>query len=288
MESVIPTRIPVANGQTEKLEQQAYVGVEVIPVEQERSIWSKTESILLKDGEKILEADKDYKVTYKNTAKVAGKTDAKAPAMVIKGMGNYTGTKTITYSIIPKEITDPTISITMIPAKSGSGQMPKITLQDGTKKMKAGKDYEADFVAGDTGTIVIRGMGSYQGTTEPITVNSHVHKISKAKFYRMENGREVPIGKVSYTGLSHRPELIVKYDINQDGTPDTLKPYDESTKTGDYIVTGYGNNLRPGTNKGTITIKGMGEFGGTVTLKFTIQPKAMQWYVNFLNFLHIN
>ena len=54
MESVIPTRIPVANGQTEKLEQQAYVGVEVIPVEQERSIWSKTESILLRDGEKIV------------------------------------------------------------------------------------------------------------------------------------------------------------------------------------------------------------------------------------------
>ena len=80
-----------------------------------------------------------------------------------------------------------------------------------------------------------------------------------------------------YLRLDSRPELIVKYDINQDGTPDTLKPYDESTKTGDYIVTGYGNNLRPGTNKGTITIKGMGEFGGTVTLKFTIQPKAMQW-----------
>ncbi len=53
-ESLIPTRITVANGQTDKLEQQAYVGVEVIPVEQEKSIWTKTESILLKDGEKVV------------------------------------------------------------------------------------------------------------------------------------------------------------------------------------------------------------------------------------------
>lgn len=47
----IPTRIPVSNGQTGVLGQQAYVGVEVVPVEQEGDRWTKAENVLLKDGE---------------------------------------------------------------------------------------------------------------------------------------------------------------------------------------------------------------------------------------------
>ena len=50
-ENGIPTRIPVINGQTREMGQQAYVGMEVVNAEAEGDIWSKTDNVLLKDGE---------------------------------------------------------------------------------------------------------------------------------------------------------------------------------------------------------------------------------------------
>ncbi len=63
----IPTRIPVSNGQTGVLGQQAYVGVEVVPVEQEGDSWTKAENVLLKDGEWV---QFDYQLPEKLEAPV--------------------------------------------------------------------------------------------------------------------------------------------------------------------------------------------------------------------------
>lgn len=58
-ESVIPSKISVINGQTDKLWQQAYVGLELVSVEQEGKLWPKAETVLLKDGEQV---QFDYKL----------------------------------------------------------------------------------------------------------------------------------------------------------------------------------------------------------------------------------
>ena len=52
-EGRIPDEIPVINGQTLLLGQQAYVGVEVIATEQEGDFLLKSESVLLKKGEQV-------------------------------------------------------------------------------------------------------------------------------------------------------------------------------------------------------------------------------------------
>lgn len=66
-ESNIPLRISVMNGQTDGLGQQAYVEVEVVPVEQEGSLWPKSETVLLKDGEQV---QFDYQLPEKLEAPV--------------------------------------------------------------------------------------------------------------------------------------------------------------------------------------------------------------------------
>ncbi len=53
-ESEIPTQIPVSNGQTDELGQQAYVGVEVVPIEKEGGFLTETEEVLLKEGEQVV------------------------------------------------------------------------------------------------------------------------------------------------------------------------------------------------------------------------------------------
>ncbi len=66
-ESSIPSRIPVTNGQTQGLGQQAYVGVEVMPAEQEGDLWPESKAVLLKDGEQVLF---DYQLPAKLEAPV--------------------------------------------------------------------------------------------------------------------------------------------------------------------------------------------------------------------------
>jgi D-alanyl-D-alanine carboxypeptidase (penicillin-binding protein 5/6) len=66
-EDEIPKKIPVINGQTHGLGQQAYVGLKVISVEQEGKLWTKSETVLLRDGELV---QFDYQLPEKLKAPV--------------------------------------------------------------------------------------------------------------------------------------------------------------------------------------------------------------------------
>lgn len=70
-----------------KLSNQTYTGKALKP------------SITIKDGNKKLVSGTDYTVTYKNNTKPGKAT------VTITGKGNYTGTKTLTFKIVPKKVT---------------------------------------------------------------------------------------------------------------------------------------------------------------------------------------
>lgn len=55
--------------------------------------------VIVKDGETVLEKGKDYELSYAGYIKVAGSTDTYAPAVTIKGINSYIGTKKVTYTI---------------------------------------------------------------------------------------------------------------------------------------------------------------------------------------------
>lgn len=54
--------------------------------------------VTLKDGKKTLEQGKDFTVSYQNNVKVGAAT------LIITGIGDYTGTKTLTFNILPKKV----------------------------------------------------------------------------------------------------------------------------------------------------------------------------------------
>ncbi len=56
-------------------------------------------SVTVKDGSKTLKKGTDYTLTYKNCKEVG------TASVTIKGKGNYTGSKTLTYKIVPKKTT---------------------------------------------------------------------------------------------------------------------------------------------------------------------------------------
>ncbi|MGN1206506.1 MAG: leucine-rich repeat protein [Eubacterium sp.] len=55
--------------------------------------------VIVKDGENVLTEGTDYELSYAGYIKVAGSTDTYAPAVTIKGINSYIGTKKVTYTI---------------------------------------------------------------------------------------------------------------------------------------------------------------------------------------------
>lgn len=81
-------------------------------------------TVTVKLGDETLSRDNDY------TMKVTKWTDAGSYQLTINGGGNYTGTKTVEWKILPKTIENPTIDVSTI-TYNGQAQTPSVTVKDG-------------------------------------------------------------------------------------------------------------------------------------------------------------
>lgn len=130
-----------------KLSNQTYTGKALKP------------SITIKDGNKKLVSGTDYTVTYKNNTKPGKAT------VTITGKGNYTGTKTVTFNIVPKKVrvsaktsdTDAVLSWKKSTGAAGyeiyysvgGGKLRKLTTVKGTK-------YSTEMTAAGTYKFKVR------------------------------------------------------------------------------------------------------------------------------------
>ncbi len=102
----------------------------------------------------------DYKISYSNnrnqgTAKV-----------VLTGVGNFSGTKTITFKIF-KRISNTTISAIANKAYTGRAIRPALTVRHGSSRLRSGTDYTVRYknnVSTGKATVTITGKGYYKGT----------------------------------------------------------------------------------------------------------------------------
>lgn len=76
----------ISEAQTAKIKNQTYTGKAIKP------------SVTVKDGDKKLVNGTDYTLSYKNNTKPGTAT------VTITGKGKYTGTKTVTFNIVPKKV----------------------------------------------------------------------------------------------------------------------------------------------------------------------------------------
>ena len=81
--------------------------------------------VTVKLGDKTLSRDNDY------TMEVAKQTDAGSYKLTINGGGNYTGTKTVEWKILPKTVENPTIEVSSV-TYNGQAQTPSVTVKDGS------------------------------------------------------------------------------------------------------------------------------------------------------------
>ena len=201
-----------------------------------------------------LRANTDYTVSYSNNTNVGIAT------VTITGKGNYSGTVTTNFSINARPATY--LMIEPITPRTYSGYVikPLITVRDGAKVLERNVDYTAsyeNFLNAGTATVTVTGIGNYRGSV------SRTYTIKRKP---LADEMIEAIADQTYTGEAIEPEITVKdEEIVLEGVVMTLV---EGT---DYTVA-YSDNVNGGT--ATVTITGIGNFTGTATAEFTINPRT--------------
>ena len=203
---------------------------------------------ILADG---LNADEDYTITY------ADNINPGKGSVILSGIGNYTGRKTLHFNIIdPSMISKTDIAgfenVLSIYNKSfvydENEHCPTVEI----KGLRKNEDYIitcSNNVNVGTATLTITGMGNYTGTIQ------RTFEIVPLNISDKEFGYTItlPASVFQYTGFSIKPKVSVN-DLEEK----------------DYTVS-YKNNKNVGT--ATVYVTGKGNYKGTINKTFTIQCK---------------
>ena len=188
-----------------------------------------TPGITVKNGSKTLVKDTDYTVTYKNN------TEPGTASVTITGIGNYTGTKTVNFTIVPKQMSGLTCTYTRSFYYTGSRITTTVTVKNGSAVLTEGTDYTVSYSNNTnvgTATITLTGKGKYYAGTRDLTFEIKPITVSMATFTVSET--------YIYTGSAIVPSFTLKYG-------------DVTFKQGvDFTVT-YSNNVEPGSGEANIT-----------------------------------
>lgn len=227
--------------------------------------------VLVSEGDTLVKGT-DYTISYRNNKK-AGAT----ASMIIRGKGNFKGSLTIPFTIMPKDISDRTMTVRIadVPytGKANHYQSkPVITDSDG-KTLALKKDYTIEGYSaygkalgaksnpdnGTTITVTIRGKGSYTGTT---TASYEVRGIRFANAV-------IKINPQNYTGH----EITLKASDFASATIKVGKVKKPLTYGTDYEVVSYKNNIRKGT--ATVILRGKGDYAGEKAVSFKINTSKI-------------
>ena len=227
---------------------------------------------------------KDYTVSYKGNTKVSTET-AKA-SITIKGKGNFKGTiSKIPFEIVPKDISTlaGNVSAGDIVAKNAAKYnkvIPVIKDFNG-KALKNKTDFTVDkqtaytyadgtaitkpLQAGDVIKVTVKAAGkNYTGeistTFRVIADDKNISSLKITAGEQQYTGKEVELGISDFT---FRQKVKGKW------VPITLTERDFEIVEGSYS-----KNIKKGTAK--VTIRGIGEYGGTKTVTFKIKAKPMK------------
>lgn len=256
----------------------------------------RPEDIVLQDiGGYRLVKGVDYTLSYKNNKNaftyVAGTNEAKAPAVIVNGKGNYTGKLCLYFSIMQADISgtdnkgNPRITVSapdVLYRDVKNNYIPKITVTDAYgKKLTAGKDYDKNvqYKLVSTGSIVSGDRVSMGTKTEllmeAVIVGTGNYTGSYTFRYRIYSAdiKTAAVGKKGneiYTGRPICPKMTVTY-----GKDRTLL-----TEGVDYTLQ-YVNNVNTGT--ATVIIRGMGSYGGEKKVTFKIVSRELTWWEELLS-----
>lgn len=163
---------------------------------------AKTPVVTVKDGNKTLNLNIDYKPIYiKNI-------NAGTATLTIRGEGNYKGNIDKTFTILPKSISSSTITLeTSEYTYDGIAKTPTVTVKDENKTLILDTDYTVTYnnnINAGTGTVKVTGKGNYENNiTESFIIN-------KADMIVNINGTDVTYNRFTLWNYSKYNKTFIR------------------------------------------------------------------------------
>ncbi len=268
---------------------------------------SKPTVLLYFNGE-LLTLGKDYTIKYANNNAVTtdDMAEKKLPKITITGKGSFKGSFSGTWKITDGQMADGNGKLTMtvgdVVYKNKKGAYKaSVTIKDiSGSKLAAGRDYNKNLVytyveettledgeggsitraagavvettdivpAGTTLRVTATGQGAYAGADGEGASLSATYRVVAANI----SGAKVKVSAKTY--LNGRAVTLTQEDLTI-----TMKGAAEPLEYGtDYVIDEdtYTNHTKKG--KATVTIRGIGNYGGTKKITYTIGAKQILWW----------
>lgn len=172
--------------------------------------------------------------------------------VTVTGMGNYTGSQTVNYSIVGS-LTSADVKLEYASAVyTGSALTPVETVTIGNHTLENGTDYTVEYsnnINVGTATVKVIGLAGYTGSATA-TFNITPKQLTEDMVTLNED-------RFTYSGGPQKPEVSVKDGSAVLATSDYLLDNAGGTNADNYYVTVYGAN----------------NYTGTVTRMYIISPK---------------
>lgn len=240
-------------------------------------------SVVVKNGSHTLRKDVDYTVSYRNNKKSGNTASA-----VIKGKGNYVDKydKPLTFTVVKCNLSDLDFSAADVVFTNKPGiPRTKIELKDAGKKLREGKDYKLEYYYGSDigehkigdkvedsdvlqpGTVILVIATAIDGTdyigSGPATFRVVKNDIDKVKLKEKVQDKEYTGKEIKLTASDIKLEI-----------PASSEEGGKTVNNWEIVETSYKNNIKKGT--ATVLIRGLGNYGGTRTIKFRIVPRKFK------------
>lgn len=231
------------------------------------------------DGKKLLTEKIDYTVAYKNNTNEGNKDSVNAkgvsiaPTVTVTGKGNYKGSDTATFTILPRSLNDceVTASVTEVLTYTGKNQQIIPTVMYGKKKLANKKDYTVKYYSSSDDIeatpnaigayyVSVTGIGNYKDNISDAKSKLSFNIINKDPKVQKAVSK-LTLEKIKdqlYTGspIDVNSLVIVKdgKDILNNGTDYYVSHSDNITDIGVVSVTIKGNGTKYFGTK-TVTFK---------------------------------
>ncbi|GFI24328.1 hypothetical protein IMSAGC011_03125 [Lachnospiraceae bacterium] len=243
----------ITKAKTSKISSQQYTGKALTP------------TIQVKYGKTTLKEGKDYELSYRDNTKIGTAT------VIIKGKGDYSGQKAVSFKIIGASISKGTVVGLNTPSTFNGSEITKnfylvIIVNGNQRTLKEGQDYTVKYQnnkkAGNA-TLVLTGINGYSGTLKKtFKINAYNLQTDTNKKIRYSNDLSV-----AYAKNGSCPDPVIYFD----GTKlEKGKDYSLSYKNNKAVNTGGNSATAP-----MIIVKGKGNFTGTLPITFSITSQNL-------------
>jgi len=211
-----------------------------------------------------------YDVSYTNHKDASTATNKARVTVTAKDGSNFTGSAYTEFTILQKEVNSNMMTLggdgfnttTNSFTYDGAAHVPTVAVSDkvGGVEIITTDDYTLTNAGGtNVGNyeVKIDGKGNYTGSA----VKQYSIVTKGATGFTVG-----AIASQNYTGMALTPKPTVTATVN--GVVTTLT---ENT----HYTLAWANNVNAGTNTASVTVTGIGDYSGTQTVYFTINPKAL-------------